>query len=367
MKIVHYGMSENYGGIESYLYKISRRINTGKFNFSFIDMTQSGIAYENELKNIGMHIHKITPRRVSVKKNREELIDLFTRENFDVLHCHLNTLSYITPILVALDKGCKVIIHSRSSNVPSSWITRLFHYINYYRLPFHQTKKIAVSTEAGRWLFKKNFQVINNGIEIDRYKFSESLRLKKRKELGVDEEILIGHLGAFTFAKNHKFIIEVYKKYHYKYPESKLLLVGDGPLKIEIMKEINALGIQNNVIIESATNDVKDFLCAMDIMIFPSLYEGYPNAVLEAQTNGLPLIISSTITSEVRMMNDCYTEEISKNKIDVWVNKIHEIILNRVSSKKRNNAAEIIRNKNKDTAYEIKKIENVYESLGRSK
>lgn len=363
MKIVHYGMSENYGGIESYLYKISRKVDTEKFSFSFIDMTHSGIAYENELRGLGIQIYKITPRLESFKKNKSELIDLFSKEKFDVLHCHINTLSYITPILIALKHGCKVIVHSRSSNVPSSWVTKLLHYINFYRAPFHQTSNVAVSTEAGEWLFKKEFQVINNGIEIEKYRFDLSRRSAKRKELGVGEEVLIGHLGAFTYAKNHSYILEVFMKYHHKNPQSKLLLVGDGPLKKEIVSKIKNMGIEDDVMIISGINEVRDYLCAMDLMIFPSFYEGYPNAVLEAQTNGLPVIMSSNITSEVCLTEKCYYEEITEDSIKLWIEKVEEVILNQGSIDDRYSAGELIKNKNKDVTYEIERIEALYQNL----
>lgn len=363
MKIVHYGMSENYGGIESYLYKISRKVDTEKFTFSFIDMTPSGIAYENELQELGIQIHKITPRLESIKENKTELINLFSKEEFDVLHCHVNTLSYITPILIALKHGCKVIVHSRSSNVPSSWVTKLLHYINFYRVPFHKTSNVAVSTEAGEWLFKKEFQVINNGIEIEKYRFDSSLRFAKRKELGVGKEVLIGHLGAFTYAKNHSYILEVFIKYHYKNPQSKLLLVGDGPLKKEIISKIKNMGIEDDVIVISGINEVRDYLCAMDLMIFPSFYEGYPNAVLEAQTNGLPVIMSSNITSEVCLSEACYCEEITKDSIGLWIKKIEEVIQNKSSIEDRCYAGELMKKKNKDVAYEIERIENLYQNL----
>lgn len=363
MKILHYGMSSNYGGIESYLYKISRRIDTNKFKFSFIDMTQSGIAYEKEIHELGLTIHKITPRVESFKKNKLELIELFAKEKFDIFHCHINTLSYITPILIALNYGCKVIVHSRSSNLPSSLVTSLLHKINYYRVPFHQTTNLAVSNEAGKWLFKKNFQIINNGIEIEKYKFDANCRFKKRVDLDVSKDILIGHVGAFTFAKNHNYILEVFQKFNYKNPSSKLLLVGDGPLKQEIIKKIRDMDIEKNVIIKSTTSEVTNFLCAMDLMIFPSFYEGFPNAILEAQTNGLPVIMSENITSEVRLTSSCYAEGISKYKVDDWVEKINQIILNDVSNKDRYSAAQLIKDKNKDVEYEIKKIENIYQSL----
>lgn len=363
MKVVHYGMSENYGGIESYLYKISRKVDAKKFTFSFIDMTHSGIAYENELKGLGIQIHKITPRSESIKKNKAELMDLFSKEEFDILHCHINTLSYITPILIALKYDCKVIVHSRSSNTPSSWVTKLLHYINFYRVPFHQTSNIAVSTEAGEWLFKKDFQVINNGIEIKKYMFDSSRRSAKRKELEVSKAFLIGHLGAFTYAKNHSYVLAVFAEYHRNNPQSKLLLIGDGPLKKEIVSKIKSMGIEDDVIIISGTYEINDFLCAMDLMIFPSFYEGYPNAVLEAQTNGLPVIMSSNITSEVCLTTKCYREKITEDSISLWVERIEELILNNCSIEDRHYAGELIKKKKKDVAYEIERIEALYQNL----
>lgn len=362
MKVIHYGLSSNFGGIESYLLKISKLIDTKNFEFSFLDMTADELPYKNEIEKLGMKIYKITPRSISIKKNKKELNQLFSINNFDILHYHANTLSYVTPIEVALKKNCKVILHSRSSNAPDSYITKALHHYNYIKLPFNQIEKVAVSNNAGNWLFKNNsYDVLNNGIEIDHFQFDKNKRENYRKKLKIKSEFLIGHIGAFTYAKNHEFILTTFIKFNKSIENSKLVLVGNGVKKMEIIESVKKFNLQDKVILIDNTSDVASYLSSFDVMIFPSFYEGYPNIVLEAQTNGLPIIISNTITKEVMLTDNCFSLPIDSEKI--WVEKLLELQKNKLNTTFREAQANRIRDLGKDVSKEIKLIENLYKKV----
>ncbi|MFB3226207.1 glycosyltransferase [Exiguobacterium sp. PHA03] len=362
MKILHYGLSSNSGGIETYLLKVANNINKDDFELSFLDMTSEGVAYKDSFEDLGMKIHKITPRTDSFLKNRRELNKLFKTNKFDILHFHANTLSYISPISIALKYGCKVILHSRSSNAPDSLVTKLLHNVNFKFLDHNNIKKIAVSKEAGEWLFRnEEFKILNNGIEIEKFKFNLDDRNQYRSRININENFLVGHVGAFTYAKNHKQIIKIFYEFKKNNEKSKLLLIGDGDKKKEIIQDIKKLNLEKDVIIIKNTSQIGSYMSAMDAMIFPSHYEGYPNVVLEAQTNGLPIIVSNNITKEVIVSPRYYISNI--NNTEEWIVNLEKIKQDNINFSLRYDMEKTMRSLKKDVTAEIIKIENLYRSL----
>jgi glycosyltransferase involved in cell wall biosynthesis len=360
IRLLHYGLSENRGGIETYLRKIWTKIDRNEFHFDFIDTNIDKPCFYDEFSEMGSKFFKITPRKISIFKNRKDIEKLFRNENFDILHCHFNTLSYIAPIKTALKYGCKVIIHSRSSKSPNSLTTTFLHYINYYFLNFKYKNKIirlAVSNKAGEWLFgnKNSFLTLNNGIEIDGFKFEDSIRFKKRDELELSDSFIVGHVGALNYPKNHEYLFKVFKHYLNFNKNAFLLLVGDGELKEHLINIARNMGIDSRVRFLGVRSDVFELICAMDIFVFPSKYEGFPNVVLEAQTTGLPCLISDNITDEVILSKDCISYSISKKPQD-WAKKMNEISY----EKNRETAYKFIDKSGFSVNEEIKKIEKIY-------
>lgn len=360
IKILHYGLSENRGGIETYLNKLWNNIDKSKFHFDFIDTNIGKPCFYDEFSSLGSNFYKITPRKISSYNNKKDLEKLFRNEHFDILHCHLNTLSYIEPIKIALKYGCKVIVHSRSSNSPDSVITKLLHRFNYYQLKLifqDEIIKLAVSDIAGEWLFGKEstYEIINNGVNIDKFKFLSSLRSETRKFLELNDNFIVGHIGAFNYAKNHKYLLKIFKKILSNQSNAILLLVGEGEFESEILNLASKMEIREKVIFLGIRTDIPELMCAMDIFVFPSHYEGFPNVVLEAQTSGLPCIISDTITNEVVITNYC--KRLSrKDDPNKWAQEIHEIDydINREKSYKE------IKKKGYSLNDEIDKIERIY-------
>ncbi|CAH2716775.1 Putative glycosyltransferase EpsF [Neobacillus rhizosphaerae] len=307
IRILHYGLSTNTGGIETYLYKIWNNIDKSEFHFDFIDTNLENPCFYDEFTKMGSKFYKITHRNISISKNKRDLHELFENESFDIVHCHLNTLSYIEPVKVALKHGCKVIVHSRSAGAANSLVTNLLHHYHSLILQKNKIKMVAVSKLAGDWLFgkKANFQVINNGIDINKFKFSSTGREKVRKELGIEDKFVVGNIGAFLPAKNHGFMIEIFNELVKKNSKAILLLIGTGSLKEKIIDLVREKNLQDKIMFLGTRTDISNVLSAMDYFLFPSLYEGFPNAVLEAQTSGLQCAISDVITEEVVVSHNC--------------------------------------------------------------
>lgn len=359
IRVLHYGLSENRGGIETYLLKITQYINKEQFQFDFIDMNIGDAALKKELQALGSKFYKITPRRISPTRNKKDLERLFEAEHFDVFHCHINTLSYILPIEIALNKGCHVIVHSRNAGAAKQIHTMIFHYIHFIKLPRKQITMLAVSDEAGRWLFGKKspYRVVNNGIDIKKYLYDDKTRYEYRNALKINNKKVIGVVGAFLPAKNHFFVLKIYKELKKIAPEVCLLLIGDGPLKNNIQKKCKQYNLQD-VIFLGIRSDVNKIYNAMDVLLMPSLFEGFPNVCLEAQTNGLPCVVSDVITKEVAVGDVTYVS--LHESAHTWAKVLNSIGFN---SKKRKIQGIEIEEKGFSVECEIKKIENIYKGL----
>ena len=369
IEVIHFGLSENKGGIESYLKRITENIDRKKVHFSFIDMTgeDSIPCIQEELECFGADFYKITPRRKSVLQNRRELEYLFKNHSFDILHFHVNTLSYITPVEIALKYNCKVIIHSRSGSASSLRITRLLHEINKCRIRKWPVVRIAVSELAGKWLFGESskYYIFNNAIDTRKFKFDLEMRVKTRNVLKCENCFVIGHVGAFLPVKNHEFLLNILAEIIKYDLNVRLWLIGDGPLKPRIENMAAELGILEKIHFLGVRDDVNNLYSGMDLFVFPSEFEGFPNAVLEAQCEGIPCLISDSITREVDILDCVYRISIKHSK-EEWVEKILYLSKEKLKDDRYRKAASgIIDKRGFSVEVEKRRLENLYTWLAK--
>lgn len=356
IRVLHVGIDSHLGGIESYLKKITDNIDKNKFQFDFLAYEGTLPCYYEELKKKGCKFYFICSRKKNLFKNIMDLNRLFKNDKFDIVHCHFNSLSYITPCIIALKYNNKVIVHSRNAGCLKSLKTKILHKINYYRMLKLNITRVAVSDLAGRWMFgKKKFIVLNNGIDIKKYKFSYDSRKKIREEMkiGEDQEVII-HVGAFRKQKNHEFLIQVFSEYNKLHRNSILLLIGEGELKTKVLEMAQKFNIEKNCIFMGNRKDINEVLSAADKFIFPSLYEGFPNALLEAETSGLLCIVSDTITNQVIVQDIAYKVSL-RASIEEWVAN-----LEREKVKDRENCARKIEENKLGVYDEINRLEKLY-------
>ena len=295
----------NAGGAETFLMKVYRRLDKTKYQIDFA-VVNDGV-YDAEIQSAGGRIFHITPKTKGPIKNFNGIRQLVKREKYEyVLRVSQHSLSALE-LLAAKLGGAKIrIFRSSNTNVVSdSRMEKLLHRVFIYMPRLFANVRIAPSTEAAEFMYgkncikKKKAVLLHNGLDLTLFRYNESARKRIREELNIAEDaVIIGHVGRFYSQKNHEFLLDIYDSIHKKNSHTKLMLVGTGELENEIRAKVDRLGLNDSVIFTGVRSDVPDLLSAMDVFVFPSFYEGMPNAVIEAQAAGLPCVIADTITKE---------------------------------------------------------------------
>ena len=352
------------GGVEAVIMNYYRNIDRSKVQFDFIcDEDSTNIPYD-EIKKLGGRVI-ICPPYQKIFEYERFLIDLFKKNNYKIVHSNINALS-VFPLRAAKKAEVPIrIAHSHSTTNKKEWKKNL---MKQALRPFskkYATDYFACSELAGRWLFGyKTFEqgkvtIINNAIDLDKFKYDEKIRKDKRKELGIkDDTLVIGHIGRFVAQKNHIFLIDIFNELHKKEKDSILLLIGQGPLMNEIKQKVEVLGISDSVRFLGQRDDVSELYQAFDVFLLPSLYEGLPVVGVEAQATGLLCELSSDMTNETKVLDTTRFMSLD-DTAEEWAT----IILDDYSMFKRKDTTSEITKNNFNIRMEAKKIEEKYKVL----
>ena len=293
------------GGLETMLMNYYRRIDRSQVQFDFLTHRKERFDYDDEIEELGGTIYHL-PVLNPFSKGYTNALGRFFDEHpeYQIVHVHQDCLSSII-LKAAKEHEVKVrIAHSHSSSQDKNlkYFIKLFYR---RRIPRYATHLMACGKDAGDWMFSGSpYQVLNNAIDADAYAFNSLRRMQARKSLGVsDDTLLVGHVGRFAEPKNHAFLIDIFRQISDFVPNSKLLLVGDGELRQGIEGKVLQCGLQDRVIFIGVRSDVPDLMQAMDVFVFPSLYEGLPLSILEAQAAGLPCLISDRVPADCKVTN----------------------------------------------------------------
>lgn len=362
IRVLHVLNNLGYGGAEAFIMNIYRNIDRDKIQFDFLVRSHLNEKYEEEIKKLGGNIYITSPFPKKIIKNYKETKQFF-KENYkkyNIVHVHANSLLYMLPLKLAKKYEIRTrIIHSHSTQ-SQSIIFKIIHKFNKIRINKYANVFFACTPDAGKWMFKTNFSVINNAIDIDKYKYDSQVRVKIRKELNIQNKLVIGHVGRLTKVKNHLFLLRIFKEILKINNNAMLLLVGDGELKSELEKQCYELNIEKKVIFLGNKSNVNEYLNAMDIFVFPSLYEGLGISVIEAQCSGLPCIVSENIPKEAFLTDDIHVISLT-TPIEQWVNKILKYSCNY----KRLDISRTVAEAGFDIKNNAKKIQQFYWEKGR--
>lgn len=302
-------MSPIVGGVETFLINRIKRIDPKQIQFDFLTFCDR-CAFEEELIARGSQVFHLTRRGQNPIRSYWEQRRFFKqhRDRYDFVWIHLCSASNsITHRLARRYTSTKIISHSHGTSFDSKpGLVRKLHNlldrVNFKQFMRCTDYRFACSEAAGRWLFKGSGDVtiIKNGIDIDAFAFSPPTRDRIRKEWGIAEEVVaVGHLGRFCEAKNHTFLLDIFHQYHRQNSHSVLVLVGTGELEEQMKQKAKSLQLEDSVLFLGFRDDVRALYNAFDLFLLPSLFEGLPVSVIEAQTCELFSVISDSITREV--------------------------------------------------------------------
>jgi len=313
IKVLHVVGSLNRGGIETWLCQAVACLPRQRYQFDFCTYRYKRGAYATELEQSGCEIHNIPLRSspVAIFQFAKRFRRLLGDGRYDVVHCHGLLLVGFILFLARLENTPVRIAHAHSTKNNRalagmvSVASRLGLALNRVLARAFSTHGVGCSAEAaaalfgGRWRGNSKYKVIHCGVDLTPFKIDRSPD-SLRNALGIRAgATVIGHVGSFTVAKNHRFLVEVAARVLERSEDAVLLLVGDGSLRLSIEKTCAVLGIRERVIFAGVSSCVPELMrCAMDIFVMPSLHEGLPLVLLEAQAAGLPCLASDVVSHE---------------------------------------------------------------------
>lgn len=358
MKIIHFVSGVKGGGVESFLINYTSRMN--KFNPGIIQY----IAYQHNAEKkclskliaAGNVCIEIPDKRKHPIANIVASFRLIRKVRPDIVHCHQSLLNFF-PLIAAKLAGVKVRIshsHIAHDNAGPNFCIPLYKKLTKQLA----TAFVACGHDAGKYLYgNSNFRVVENAIEASRFAFSQVQRERVRNELNASPDaILIGHIGRFVDQKNHEKIVRAFAAFHTQHPTSQLILIGTGPLASSVRKLAVDLKLENSVKFLGAIEDTAPYYSAFDVMLFPSLYEGMPLTLIEAQFAALPIVASSTIDSDVKFTSSTVFMSLDSSD-NRWASQMNDVILQKARRETK------IVNKDYDINTAYVKLPTMYKSL----
>ena len=308
-------------GLETMLMNYYRNIDRNEIQFDFLTHRSNRSDYDDEIESLGGKVYyapRLYPQNyLSYFKYMKEFYA--THTEYKIVHSHIDSMSYL-PLLAAKKANIPIrIAHSHNTAIDRDFKYFLKSYFK-LKLPEVANYYCACGKAAGEFLFPgKKYTYIPNAIEIDRFLFDEKVRIKKRAELGIKDEIVIGHIGRMSYQKNHKFLIDIFAEILKSENNCVLLLIGVGEKLDEIKKYVEKLDLNDHIRFLGNRADVGELYQAMDVFVMPSLFEGLPVVGVEAQFSGLPCIFSDKVPEEVEFTNKVKFVPLNDEK-KVWAN-----------------------------------------------
>lgn len=310
-KVLMVLVSTNVGGAEMFVLNLLKNMDLTRFQVDIvisIKENENGIA--NELKALGSHIYMLPFFKVyNYVRYRKAWKAFLSNHHYDIVHGHA-TNSAAVYLRMAKKMGCVTIAHCHSAGYRGNWIEK--------RLKKYFSKKVggvadywfACSNKAAEHLFGRNFSaykkyyIIPNAINIDKYLYDESIVNRVRQALGIGKDSFVcGHVGSFTPPKNHMYLLDIFYEVTIRIPNAYLLCCGEGEMMPQFKEKAKQMGIEDKLILPGVVKNVNEYLMAMDVLIFPSFFEGLPISVIESEATGLPIVMSDVITREVDLLD----------------------------------------------------------------
>lgn len=305
LRVLHVVVNMNRGGAETLIMNLYRNMDRSKVQFDFLTCKE-GI-FDSEIIAMGGKVHRIPYITEIGHKGYIHALEKFLKTNseYKIIHSHMDKMSGFVLRSARKTNVPIRIAHSHNTKSEGGMMTTLYKWYGGRFIKSNATHQYACSYAAAKWLYGDEFSkalILKNGIEPDKFQYTRFAREHIRRELKIGSEALVlGHVGRFSHQKNHLFLLEVFARISMEVPNAVLILAGDGPLKSTIIEKAKKLNIDKKVKLIGVREDINLLLQSFDVFVFPSLHEGLPVTLIEAQGAGLPCVISNRISMEVDM------------------------------------------------------------------
>ena len=334
IRILHVLGRLDLGGAETLVMNIYRAIDKNNIQFDFVKHVSKKGDYEDEILSLGGRIFECPKYKgFNHLKYAKWWNDFFTQHpEYHIIHGHVRSTASVY-LSIANNHQRTTISHSHNTS-NGKGLSAVVKYVMQKKIRNIARFYFACSIDAGEWLFGKelttspNFYLIPNGIDIEKFSYNEDIRISVRKQLGVaKDEYLIGYVGRFTEQKNQSFLIQLFSEHVLFHPNSRLLLVGDGEQFDYIKSLCEELKLTDKVLLPGGKHNIEDYYQAMDVFVFPSLWEGLGIVLIEAQANGLPCIVSDRIPQEAILHET--VQVLPLEDMQAWERALHDCANNR--------------------------------------
>ena len=300
------GGTMDRGGVSTFMMNVYEKMHSEKIQIDFLVHTLSKGVRDEDILNLGGKIFRVPARGKNPLQNYHQIKQIMLNGKYDVVHAHADAGN---STILAIAKECNIpirISHCHNTNYTNKSLLKKFLNEQFKKqIPRYATHLWACSEKAGEWLYgNHSFEVIPNAIDVQKFIYSPQLSKDLRKELNLENKFVIGHVGRFDYQKNHDFLLKVFAEVVHEREDAHLVLIGKGELEEVIKKQANQLGILDKISFLGESSNVNKLINVFDVGVFPSLFEGFGIAVLEMQVNGLPLVVSDTVPSEINLTDN---------------------------------------------------------------
>lgn len=346
----------NYNGITMVIYNYLSQMDRKDIKMEFISFLEMDRTLKTRFTKLG-NVKLIKSRKTHFFQYLWHISQII-QNKYDIVHIHGNSGTMAIEVLLCKFYGVKkIIVHGHNTKTLHPIVNQLLKGI---MLKFADIN-LACSEDVGKWLYKgRKYLVLNNAIDIPKFKYNDENRAVLRKKYNIGNEVLVGHIGHFNKQKNHSFLIDVFYEYLTINPNAKLVLIGNGSGYNNIKEKVRCLKIESKVLFLGYLNDPYKYYSMMDILLFPSLHEGLPIVTLEAQAAELPILASTAVTKEAICTNLFYQKSLSCGK-GSWAKGMSYLLK---QSGRRGDSTNIvfesITKRGFNISEEAKKLRNIY-------
>lgn len=329
IRVLHILQRMEAGGTQALLMNIYRKIDRTKVQFDFLVVYKEKQFYDDEIEKMGGHVYKLSFREdLNLPKFQKDLAGFFAQHHeYKIVHCHAYTIGYFC-LKAAKKAGIPVRIAHSHSNAAVHDVKLPLKLIMQKLFTIYSTDLFACSEEAGKFAFKgKKFGIVQNAIDSQKFIADANIREKIRKALRVESKFVVGHVGRMQPEKNHDFLIDVFAEIKKKKSDAELILVGTGPLEEKVKSKVAEKGLSDCVHFLGNRKDMNRIYQAMDVFVFPSLFEGLGIVAIEAQAAGVPIVCSEGLPPETDI-TPIYRKLLLSDGEEKWANAALEMVQN---------------------------------------